>query len=564
MASIQSQKKQYRISTALPAAIALLFVLALSKAYTSRAADPPSPWGAVPSQAQLAYHKEEMSAFIHFGMNTFTNKEWGSGKESPSDFKLDPASLDTDQWVRVIKGAGFGRVIFVAKHHDGFCNWFTALTKHSVQNAAPDNQVDVLERLSKSCTAANLNMGVYLSPWDVNSPHYGLNDPATTEIDPWRYNNYYIGQLREILDPSVAKYGNGGKFVEVWMDGARGKGYYQPYFFDADFLKEAYNQRKTDPKAEGKNLNYPDSFASLSLKPEDTWLGTIKKFNPDMVVFSPVGTELRWPATESGRLSIPVWSKMDPKRQRALYITNGESESGNAEKYLAHGDPEGPSWSIAEADTSILASGWFENNSKDKAKNKPVKTLKQLGDIYFDSVGRGGVLLLNFAPNVNGELSDYQAGRAKEFGDAVRATFATNMAVGSKAKSSSQRSGGKKYAPENVLDTDYDTYWMAKNGKNTGFITIDLGGELYFDIVSVQEYIPLGQRVSKFSVEVFSKGTWQPFGQHDLQQTIGYKALVRGKAVSASKVRVTILDSNAPPAINEIGVFKAAVKEFEL
>jgi len=552
----ESSVKQTNRSVGLSVAVALVLLIAISK---SRSAAPPRPWGAVPSQGQLAYHREEMSAFIHFGMNTFTNKEWGSGKESPSDFKLNPASLDTDQWVRVIKGAGFGRVIFVAKHHDGFCNWFTALTKHSVQSAAPANQVDVLECLSKSCTAANLNMGVYLSPWDANSPHYGLNDPATKEIDPWRYNNYYVGQLREILDPAIAKYGNGGKFVEVWMDGARGKGYYQPYFFDADFLKDAFDLRKPD----SSNLNYPDTFASLNLKPEDTWLGTIKIFNPDMVVFSPVGTELRWPATESGRLSVPVWAKTDPKRQRGLYITNGESESGSAEKYLAHGDPDGPAWSVPEADTSILASGWFENSSNDKTKNKPVKTLKQLGDIYFESVGRGGVLLLNFAPNVNGELSEFQASRAKEFGDAVRATFATNMGVGSKAQASSSRSG-KKFAPANVLDADYDTYWTTKSGKSTGSITIDLGGELYFDIVSVQEYIPLGQRVSKFSVEVFSNGAWQPFGQQDMQQTIGYKALVRGKAVNASKVRVTILESKAEPVINEIGVFKAAVKEFEI
>jgi alpha-L-fucosidase len=558
--------QQHRLGIGRPVAIALVvvFVVAIGKSYSSRAADPPRPFGAVPSQSQLAYHREEMSAFIHFGINTFTNKEWGSGKESPSDFKLDPASLDTDQWVRVIKGTGFGRIIFVAKHHDGFCNWFTALTKHSVQSSAPDNQVDVLERLSKSCTTANLNMGVYLSPWDANSPYYGMNDPTTKEIDPWLYNNYYVGQLREILDPAITKYGNGGKFVEVWLDGARGKGYYQPYFFDTNFLKEAYELRKSSPQDAGANLNYPDSFATFSLKPEDTWLGTIKKFNPDMVVFSPVGTELRWPATESGRLSVPVWAKLDPKRQRALYITNGESESGNAEKYLAHGDPDGPAWSIPEADTSILASGWFENNNKDKAKNKPVKTLKQLGDIYFESVGRGGVLLLNFAPNVNGELSDYQAGRAKEFGDAVRATFATNMGIGSKAQSSSSRSSSKKFAPENVLDGDYDTYWTTKNGENTGSITIDLGGELYFDIVSVQEYIPLGQRVSKFSVEVFSNGTWQPFGQQDSQQTIGHKALVRDKAVNASKVRVTILESKAEPVINEIGVFKSAVKEFEI
>jgi alpha-L-fucosidase len=154
--------------------------------------------------------------------------------------------------------------------------------------------------------------------------------------------------------------------------------------------------------------------------------------------------------------------------------------------------------------------------------------------------------------------------RAKEFGEAIWATFATNMASGSKAESTSHHRGSKKFAPENVLDGNYDTYWAANDGEKTDSITIDLGGDLYFDIVSVQEYIPLGQRVSKYKVEVFSNGAWEPFGQPDMQQTIGYKALVRAPAVNASKVRVTILESQAAPVINEIGVFKAAVKEFEI
>ncbi|MDR2697421.1 MAG: alpha-L-fucosidase [Holophagales bacterium] len=529
-------------------------------------AAPLRPWGPVPSIGQLAYHKEELSAFIHFGMNTFTNKEWGSGKELPSQFTLDPAKLDTDQWVGVIKGAGFRRLIFVAKHHDGFCNWYTGLTQHSVKYAHPSSQVDVLERLSRSCTKANLNMGVYLSPWDVNSPYYGVIAPGQNEIDPWPYNNYYLGQLKEILDPDNKKYGNDGAFVEVWMDGARGKGFYQPYFFDKDFLKEAHALTTSSPAEvlTQKYLNYPDSLANLVLKTEETWLGVIKAFNQDIVVFSPVGTELRWPATESGRLAVPVWSKTEPKKQRALYIANEESESRTAQKYLAHGDPNGTAWSIPEADTSILASGWFENSSPNQLNNKQVKTLKELGDIYFESIGRGGVLLLNFAPNINGVLSDYQATRAKEFGEAIRNTFATNLASGAKAVSSSYRGKNKKFAPANVLDGNYDTYWTTDDGVETGSITIDLGQDKVFDVVSVQEYIPLGQRISQYKVEVFSNGLWEPFGNPDQQQTIGYKALVRNSAVTASKVRVTITASQAVPVVNSIGVYKTAVKDFEI
>jgi alpha-L-fucosidase len=545
-------------------AIAALAAALLALGFVSSPADPPKPWGPVPSQGQLAYHKEEMGAFIHYGMNTFTNKEWGSGKELPSQFALSPDSLDTGQWVSVIKRAGFKRIVFVAKHHDGFCNWFSGLTQHSVKYADPANRVDILERLSKSCTAADLNMGVYLSPWDANSPHYGRNDPETAEIDPWRYNEYYIGQLKEILDPNIKKYGNGGKFVEVWMDGARGKGYYQPYFFDAAFLREAKSLKTARPDIlTPAYLSYPDSIGSLALESGQTWFGIIRGFSPDMVIFSPAGSDLRWPATESGRLSLPLWSKIDPAKQRALYIANGESESGTAQGYLASGDPAGTAWSIAEADTSILASGWFENSQSNMSLNKQTKTLRQLGDIYFESVGRGGVLLLNFAPNVNGLLSDNQADRAREFGEAIKNTFAKDLAKGATATSSPHRGGDGRFAPSNVLDGNYDTYWTMDDDKTAGAITIDLGENKTFDVVSIQEYIPLGQRVASFKVEVCVGGEWKQYGQPSLQKTIGYKALVRGGAVTASKVRFTVLESQAVPVINSIGLYKTASQDFE-
>jgi alpha-L-fucosidase len=432
----------------------------------------------------------------------------------------------------------------VAKHHDGFCNWFTGQTEHSVKNSP--KPVDVLEAVSKACTDANLNMGLYLSPWDVNSPAYGVKKVGSDQIDPWPYNSFYMNQLKEILDPAVKKYGNGGKFVQLWMDGARAGGYYQPYFFDTEFLKEVQALRT--------GFNFDD----IRLQESDTWFGVIRAFNPDMIIFSPAGTEVRWPATESGMLKIPVWSKIDPAKQRQLYIKNEEKEGVTPEghDYLAHGDPNGSAWSIAEADTSILMRGWFETS------NKRVKSLRALGDIYFESVGRGAVLLLNFAPGKNGLLSDIQVSRAKEFGDAIKDTFKTNLAKGAKASATSHRGGHKKYAPGNVLDGEYDTYWTLDDGQTTGAITIDLGQNKTFDVVSIQEYIPLGQRVAKFKVEVYD-GSWKPFGDPSLQQTIGYKALVRGAAVTASRVRITREDSQAEPVINSVGVYKTAVKDFE-
>ncbi|MCL1894312.1 MAG: alpha-L-fucosidase [Holophagaceae bacterium] len=528
------------------------------------ATKPPKPWGATPSPGQLAYHREELAAFIHFGMNTFTGREWGDGKESPAQFKLDPSKLDTKQWVDTIMGAGFKRLIFVAKHHDGFCNWYSDLTQHSVKYAMPENQVDILEKLSKSCTDAGLNMGIYLSPWDANSLHYGKNDPNTLEIDPWRYNNYYIGQLKEILDPKNKKYGNDGVFVEVWMDGARGAGYYQPYFFDRNFLKEAKDLKTTNPEALSPNYKeYPGYIDALNLTDQQTWFGVIKEFNPDMVIFSPAGSELRWPGTESGKIP-PHWSKVNPKRQRALYVANGEKEAGSTVPLLQSGDSDGTAWSIAEADTSILASGWFENNQIDQSQNKPVKTLRQLGDIYFESVGRGGVLLLNFAPNVNGVLSEHQTKMAKEIGEAIRGTFATNLATGTTVTASTHRKNKQKFSPANVVDGNYDTYWTMDDDITTGEITIDFGHDKVFDVVSIQEYIPLGQRVFEYRVEVFSSGQWIQFGRPDMQTTIGYKALVRDMAVTASQVRITIEGSQAVPVINSIGVYKTACADLEI
>ena len=181
--------------------------------------DPPKPYGAVPTAGQLAYHQQELSAFIHYGMNTYTGVEWGTGKEDVNLFK--PTELDTDQWVRTLKDAGFQRIIMIGRHHDGFCLWKSKYTEHDVENSKEFQETskklgqsgDVIEEISKSCTKYNMDMGFYLSPWDANSPDYGK------EVE---YNEYYMNQLEEILGDK--KYGNNGKFVEVWMDGAKGSG----------------------------------------------------------------------------------------------------------------------------------------------------------------------------------------------------------------------------------------------------------------------------------------------------------------------------------------------------
>ena len=474
-------------------------------------AEPPAAWGPTPSKAQLAYHKEEMSAFIHFGMNTFTNKEWGDGTESPTQFTL--SSIDADQWVKTFKDAGFGRLILVTKHHDGFCNWPSELTEHSVKNSP--GKIDVVGAVSAAVTKYDMGMGIYVSPWDQNCVHYG---EGRGSMD---YNDFYMGQLRELL--GNPKYGNNGKFVEVWMDGAKGSGVTQPYYFTSAYVEEG----------------------------KDNWRDVIKGFDPDIVLFAPFGDEVRWNGTESGMSGVPCWNRINWADQKSYFDARG----GENVSLVTNGQANGVNWSVPEADFSLV-NGWF-------AHSGTPKTLKQLGDIYFASVGRSSILLMNAAPGQNGKISDAQVNRITEFGETVRKTFETDLALGSAASASAVRGGVEsiKYAPANVLDGDYDTYWTMDDGQTTGSITIDLGENKTFDVVSLQEYIPLGQRISSYSVETYSNGNWLSFGGG---QTIGYKGLVRGLMTTASRVRVNISASQAVPVINAIGVYKTAVDDWAL
>lgn len=465
--------------------------------------DAPAAYGPTPSESQLYYHKQEMAAFIHFGMNTFNGQEWGSGEEDPSEFTLE--SVDAEQWVSTFKNAGFGRLILVGKHHDGFCNWPSQYTEHSVKNSP--HQVDIVGEVSAACTKYNLDMGIYLSPFDKNSKAYGSGNQDD-------YNTYYMNQLKEIL--GNPNYGNNGKFVEVWMDGASPSD--QKYYFNSSYVEDG----------------------------KENWFDVIHSYNEDTVIFCPVGATVRWNGTESGYSRIPCWSKINWSEQKAYY----DQHYSENEAYVGHGDPDGENWSVVEADVSLVP-GWFDY------KGTP-KSLSTLGDIYFSSVGRGCILLLNAAPGTDGKISKAQEERITEFGEAVRNTFKENLAEGAVVTATQMRNNNEAYRPSNVIDGNYDTYWTMNDGQTTGSITLDLGEEKTFDVISIQEYIPLGQRVSKFSVEVFTDGEWRNFGDpSQTGQTIGYKALIRDGAVTASQVRINILESQAVPVINSIGVYKA-------
>ena len=475
---------------------------------------PPEAWGPIPTETQLQYHEEELSAFIHFGVNTFTGVEWGNGRENPNVFH--PTGLDTDQWVKALKDAGFERIIMIGRHHDGFCLWNSDYTTQDVASstdfqatqAARGQSGDVLEELSKSCTKYDMDMGFYLSPWDANNPTYGYGSGTDEETDSnGDYNEYYMNQLREVL--GNPKYGNNGKFVEVWMDGAKGSG------------------------AAAQHYKFQE------------WFDLIEELQPGAVVFSPYGSTIRWIGNESGKAGDPCWSKLDQQRQRNYYDTYGGDEAA----YLNSGDPNGDIWSIGECDVS-LTSGWFWKSGKQP------KSMEELTDIYFKSVGRGQPLLLNVPPDTTGVLPQDFVDRVAELGETIRDTFRTDLTKqdGVTAEATAVRGNSPDYAASNVLDDNADTYWTMDDGQTTGSITIDLGGTKLFDIVSIEEYIKLGQRISEFTVDVHTDSGWKEFGSG---YTIGAKRLVRSTPVRADQVRINITGSQAVPLIENVGVFKA-------
>ena len=446
-------------------------------------------YGPLPSKAQLDYHKEELAAFIHYGMNTYTNSEWGNGRENPQNF--NPTNLDTDQWIKTLKDAGFKRTIMVVKHHDGFVIYPSKYTDHTVA-ASPwkDGKGDLLEEISKSATKYDMNMGVYLSPWDANHPKYHV----ATEKE---YNEYYLNQLKEIL--GNPKYGNNGKFIEVWMDGARGSG--------------------------AQKVTY--TF--------DEWFKYIKEAEGDIAIFSAQPTSVRWIGNERGIAGDPVWHKV----KKAKITDDVKNE------YLNHGDPEGDMYSVGEADVSIR-SGWFYHD------NQQPKSIKDLMDIYFKSVGRGTPLLLNIPPNKEGKFADADVARLKEFRATLDQMYATDFAKGATVTASSTRKN-HLYQASNLTDGKDDTSWALSNDAKTGEFTVDLGQKRRFDVVELKEDIAKGQRISGFKVEVELNGRWVPYGEGS---TVGYRRLVQGQPVEAQKIRVTITNSQATPILTNFSVYK--------
>lgn len=425
-----------------------------------------------PTARQLNWQKLETTAFIYFTVNTFTDKEWGEGTESPSIF--NPTKLDARQWVKALKDGGFKIAIITAKHHDGFCLWPSKYTNHSVKSSPyKDGKGDVVKEVADACKEFGLKFGVYLSPWDRHEPSYGTAS----------YNNYYKNQLRELLT-------NYGEIAEVWFDGAKGEN--------------------------AKDMEY--DFKGF-------WQ-IVRELQPNAVMFSDAGPDVRWVGNEAGNAGETCWSTIN-----AEGLAPGKADAN----YLNVGSENGKSWIPAETDVSIRP-GWFWHEKE----NNKVRTPSNLVNLYYQSVGRNSLLLLNIPPNTEGLFEQKDVQNIKEFRNILNETFTNNL-VSAQSKQ--------------LVDQKLETAIQVKTNKP---LVINLSKSVTFDRISLQENIAEGQRVKSFKIEYWQDGSWKPLAT---STTIGYKRLLRFPSVTSNKLRLTVLEALAPTLLGEFGVYKASSRE---
>jgi alpha-L-fucosidase len=440
----------------------------------------------------------EFYGFLHFTVNTFTDKEWGYGDESPQVF--NPTAFDADQIVRTAKEAGMAGLILTAKHHDGFCLWPSRYTEHSVRRSPwKDGRGDVVREVADACKWHGLKFGVYLSPWDRNHRDYAR--PA--------YLPYYRNQLRELL----TQY---GELFTVWFDGANG---------GDGFYGGAREKRQID------NRTYYDW--------PNTWK-IVRMEQPFACLFSDAGPDFRWVGNERGIAGDPCWATLD--------MTKPGRYPGGSSDGLTSGERPGTAWLPAECDVSIRP-GWFYHASED-AK---VKTPAQLLDIYYQSVGRGACLNLNLPPDRRGIIHENDVASLREFRRILDATFARDLAREGSVSASHVRPGGKTFAVRNLTDGNRDTYWAPEDGVCHPEVTVTFKRSETFNVVSLREYLPLGQRIEAFALDQWQAGRWEEFARGT---SIGNRRLIRTAPVTTSRVRLRITQAPVCPAVAEFALHR--------
>ena len=494
-----------------------------SECTTTGTAEPASD-EVVPDANQYKYQKDELAAFCHFGPNTFNEVEWGEhyGKKQPNEIFTLTNDFDADTLVGTLHNAGFKKIIVTAKHHDGFCIWNSEYTDYCIKNTDYKNgKGDVLAEISAACSKYDMDMGLYLSPWDIHEPSYGYYDangnPTTKENDVLDYNEYYNNQLKEILGNS--KYGNNGHFVEVWMDGAKGSG------------------------ANAQEYTFEKWFDTIQ-----THQGIKAGNAADCMLFGAQAyTTVRWIGNEDGVAHENTWAKSK------VNVANNTIDSNGTTPYTI-GYADGNKWTVPECDGRIT-SGWFWGTNKCTPK-----TVAQLANMYFDSVGHNATMLLNVPPNNKGTVDQPILNRITEFGQNVEESFRTNLAKaeGTTIVASDVRGNDAAFKPGNVVDGNDATYWTTNDGTTSGSLTIKWNTAKKFDVVSIEEAIQKGQHINSYKVEYKASddAQWQTLKSGE---TVGSKRLVRTAPVSATQVKITVGTTDGKvPMLSEVGVYKAS------
>ncbi len=479
----------------------VLFSFILLFSCSNQPVDPPEPYEALPSERQWEWHQLEFYGFLHFTVNTFTDKEWGYGDE-PNDI-FNPTDYDPDQIVRTAKEAGMKGLILTCKHHDGFCLWPSDYTKHSVKYSSWKNgEGDVVKDISDACKKYGLKFGVYLSPWDRNYADYGKPE----------YIEYYRNQLKELL----TKY---GPVFEIWFDGANGgDGYYGG----------ANEVRKID------RSTYYDWPVTWEI---------VRELQPKAVIFSDVGPDIRWIGNERGIANDTCWATYTP------HGIDGKKPGPGSIKYKEgqSGHRNGKFWIAPECDVSIRP-GWFYHKKEDER----VRDRENLMDLYFKSIGRGASFLLNLPPDRRGQIHENDVASLRGFKADLDQLFKTDLAKDAKLIPSNVRGKSKVFGPQNLTDNNRETYWATDDEVTTPELVLEFKKPVSFNVVSIREFLPLGQRIDGWAIDRWENGEWIEFAKG---ASIGNRRLWRGVQQNTLKVRFRVTGSPVCPAVSEFALY---------
>ncbi len=464
---------------------------------------PPAPYGVLPTERQLNWQQLEMISIVHFGLNTFTNKEWGYGNVNPQ--KFNPSDFDPNQVVSAAKAAGIKGLILVAKHHDGFCLWPTSTTEYNITKSQWKNgKGDMVKAFEEACRRQGLQFGIYCSPWDRNSKFYGAP----------KYLSLYRTQLKEL-------YTNYGSLFEAWFDGANGgDGYYGGANETREIDRATYYQW------------------------DSTWQ-IVRNMQPAAVIFSDAGWDVRWVGNEDGFAADTTWETFTPQG-----IDGANPSPGNVQyQYSPTGTRNGKYWIPAECDVP-LRPGWFWHAAEEGEQ----KTPEELFNIYIHSVGRAGNMNLGLAPDTTGQLSEGDVRVLKTFGEILRQTFSKNLAKDAVFTASNIRGGADaKFGTKFLVDSNRYSYWATDDSILTPSVEVDLKKAKTFNIIQLRENIKLGQRITSVAIDQWKDGKWK---QIATATGIGANRLIKlHEGITTNKVRVRVTESPVCVALSKFGLY---------